>query len=137
MAEDGEPDVVTLQKVKIEPNNCFLEEALQLGMEFTCLKAIPNASWHIRFIADTAMSRKIVELGSTPEQDYAAGGASMHFAVDAVNVAHLKRHVLANVGLLQVNLFSCNEEILQISMVTQVMPDSNGKLIRSIYSPLE
>ena len=54
-----------------------------------------------------------------------------------VSVAHLKRHVLANVGLLLAVLFSEDKEVLQVSMVTQVTPNSEGTLIRSIFDPLE
>ena len=85
-------------------------------------------------------------------------------------MSHLKRHVLANVGLLIATLISGDEEIvqvtrsaadprfaptaarptvlpfgltvdpsrrLQVSMVTQVTPNADGVLIRSVYSPLE
>lgn len=54
-----------------------------------------------------------------------------------MSVSHLKRHVLANVGLLQAVLYAGEEEVLQISMVTQVSPDASGDLIRSIYNPLD
>ena len=54
-----------------------------------------------------------------------------------VSVAHLKRHVLANVGLLLAVLFSEDKEVLQVSMVTQVTQNSEGTLIRSIFNPLE
>ena len=54
-----------------------------------------------------------------------------------MSVAHLKRHVLANVGLLLAVLFSEDKEVLQLSMVTQVTPNSEGTLIRSIFNPLE
>lgn len=42
--------------------------------------------------------------------DYAAGAQSMAFSVPEVNVSHLKRHVLANVGLLVAVLHSGDEE---------------------------
>ena len=66
----------------------------------------------------------------------------MSAQVPAVNVAHLQQHVLANVGLLQAilwsNVNSADEtEVLQVSMVTQVTPSSDGTLLRSIYNPLE
>lgn len=81
-----------------------------------------------------------------------------------LSVAHLKRHVLTNVGLLQAMLFSKGSEVLQarrdcrrgctrdpaglrrpltpcmrpqVSMVTQVTPNPDGTLTRSIYDPLE
>ena len=57
--------------------------------------------------------------------------------VPAVNVAHLQNHVLANVGLLMATLFSGDKEVLQVSMVTQVTPNPDGTLTRSIFNPLE
>ena len=57
--------------------------------------------------------------------------------VAAVRVDHLKRHVVANVGLLMATLFSGEDEVVQVSMVTQVTPGDEGVLIRDIYNPLE
>ena len=54
-----------------------------------------------------------------------------------MNVTHIKRHVLANVGLLLAQLFSGDEEVVQVSMVTQVTPTESGGLMRSIFNPLE
>ena len=55
-----------------------------------------------------------------------------------MRVDHLKRHVVANVGLLMATLFSGEDEVVQVSMVTQVTPgDDDGSLIRAIYNPLE
>jgi hypothetical protein len=45
--------------------------------------------------------------------------------------------VLTNVGLLQAVLYAGQEEILQISMVTQVSQEADGVLVRSIFNPLE
>ena len=71
--------------------------------------------------------------------DYLPGPQQMDFAVDAVDVSHLKRHVLANVGLLVATLYAegGQREIVQVSMVTQVTPEPDGTLIRSVFSPLE
>jgi len=91
----------------------------------------------LQFVADQANKRKIVVLGETPVQDYDAGAQSMRFSVSEVSVSHLKQHVLANVGLLIAVLYSAGEEIVQISMVTQVTPSGDGTLLRSIYNPLD
>merc|ERR1719382_541361 len=131
---ETEPDAVTLTSISITPNNCHFEEPLQLSMQFTAHRPITQASWHVKFIADTAYSRKIIELGTTPVVDYAVGENNMQFEVEAVRVEHLKRHVLANVGLLMANLFSGEAEVVQVSMVTQVTPDAGGNLVRSIYN---
>ena len=52
-------------------------------------------------------------------------------------MAHLSTQVLSNVGLLLAVLYSCDQEMLQVSMVTQVSQGADGVLIRSIYNPLE
>lgn len=74
-------------------------------------------------------------------------------------MSHIKRHVLANVGLLIAGLYSGDQEIVQVdsdrsdsmryellssriliaqvSMVTQVTPNTDGVLIRSVYNPLD
>ena len=130
------PDVVTVETISVEPNNCALDCELNIAMSFTALQFLPQARWEIRFIADQAQKRKIVELGSTPVQDYAVGEHSMNFSVGEVSVAHLSRHVLANVGLLLVVLYSGEMEMLQVSMVTQVTPQDDV-LIRSVFNPLE
>ena len=77
---DGMSDeLVSVQTIKIEPNNCPLEEELGLGIDFTLKRPLPSASWQIRFIADTASARKIIELGATASEDYLAGANSMRF----------------------------------------------------------
>ena len=77
-------------------------------------------------------------LGETPLQDYAIGGPyTMAFTAETIDVQGVARHVLTNVGLLQAVLYAGQEEILQISMVTQVSQDADGVLVRSIFNPLE
>ena len=88
-------------------------------------------------MADQAFKRKIIELGETSVQVYAPGPHSMNFSVPEINVSNIKRHVLANVGLLYATLYDGDEEIVKVSMVTQVTPSTDGGLIRSVYSPLE
>ena len=70
---------------------------------------------------------------------HAAAFRSSAAQVDAIDVSHLKRHVLANVGLLMATLYADGgqREIVQVSMVTQVTPEADGTLIRSVFSPLD
>lgn len=128
---------VGVSKITIEPNNCPLESPIRMAISFTCPTEISEARWVVRFIADQVDKRKIIELGCTPTVNYSAGPQQMDFSVDQVDVAHLKRHVLANVGLLLAVLYSGEEERLQISMVTQVTPGPDGNLVRSVFNPLE
>ena len=132
-----EEDAVTVEHISIEPNNCPLVEELKLEMHFTCHKALADAYWQVRYIADQTGKRKIVELGATEKQSYDVGNHSMMFHVPQVSVEHLSRHLLTNVGLLLAILYSGEAEVLQVSMVTQVTPADDGTLIRSVYNPLE
>jgi hypothetical protein len=139
MEEEPEapPDVITLEAVAIEPNNCALEEPLSLTMDFTTAANLLDARWEVKFMADQANKRKIVVLGTTPPVDYPAGTHQMTFAVDEVDVSHLKRHVLANVGLLIATLYAGETEIVGINMVTQISAQPDGGLVRSVFSPLD
>lgn len=99
-----------------------------------------NRAVRTQFIADQTNKRKIVLLGQTDLLHYPAGGPyDMAFHVDQIDVSHLARHVVANVGLLMATLYENNgqQEVVQVSMVTQVMAQQDGSLTRSIFSPLE
>ena len=137
MSEEEEEPTVTVETLSVEPNNCALEEQLDLAMQFTCKFPVVDACWRVRYIADQTGKRKIVELGATEIQSYGAGPQRMEFSVPKVSVEHLSRHVLTNVGLLLATLYSGEEEVLQVSMVTQVTPADDGTLIRSVFNPLE
>ena len=66
------------------------------------------------------------------------GPQAMQFHIDAIDVSALKRHVLANVGLLSLRLFAYepSQEIVHVGMVTQVT-EENGELMRHIFNPME
>ncbi|EOD17904.1 hypothetical protein EMIHUDRAFT_450034 [Emiliania huxleyi CCMP1516] len=119
------------------PNNCALEEAITLEMDFTTPRELPAGSWRVRFVADTAGSCKVVELGSTDAQRYPEGPGKMRFHRDSLDVMHLQRAILCNVGLMTATLLDGDDEVLEVPMVVHVTPDSAGKLFRSIYNPLE
>ena len=129
--------LLDVESLAVEPNDCDLEEPIGIKMTFNAPEPIKNASWKISFVADHAQERKIVRVGSTKPVEYAAGRNRMEFLASKLDVAHLKRHVLANVGLLLAVLYSGDEELLQVSMVTQVSPKDDGRLVRSIFNPLE
>lgn len=84
-------DAVSVQAISIEPNNCALEEKLGLGIKFTLAQPLPSATWQIRFIADSAHKRKIVELGATASEDYAAGANSMRFEARSARRGNMSR----------------------------------------------
>ena len=139
MADDEPiPDAVELTSISIEPNNCALEEPLALNMEFTAHRALPAAKWLVSFMFDSASARKIVVLGETAPCDYAAGpGNTMSFAIDSISVASLKKHVVANIGMLTATLESAGAEVVAVNMVTQVTADASGAMVRAIFNPLE
>ena len=48
MAEDAEPELVRIDKLLVEPNNCPLEESLSLSMDFVALVPLLDAHWEVR-----------------------------------------------------------------------------------------
>ena len=128
---------IEVKAVHLSPNECQLTEPIHLQIDFTTHKHLHNAHWRLSFLADTAHARKIVLLGETPRTEYAVGAHTMQYDASTDAVAQLQHHVLANVGLLLLHLYSADDEVLQVSMVTQVAADSDGKLTRCIFNPLE
>ena len=61
----------------------------------------------------------------------------MSFFADTMDVSAASRHVLTNVGLLQAILLEGEVEVFQLSMVTQVIQEADGSLMRQIFNPLE
>lgn len=64
MAEQqSDEDLIGLSHVHIEPNNCVLEEPINLAMDFD-LRAhageLRDTFWEVKFIADQTNKRKIV-----------------------------------------------------------------------------
>ena len=107
-------------------------------MEFTAHRELPAAKWLVSFMFDSASARKIVVLGETAPCDYAAGpGNTMSFAIDSISVASLKKHVVANIGMLTATLESAGAEVVAVNMVTQVTADASGAMVRAIFNPLE
>ena len=95
--------------------------------------------WEITFIADQTNKRQHVKLGQTEVQVMQAGPNAMTFSIDAVDVSALKKHVLTNVGLLALDLWDTarpEEPLVRVGMVTNVLEDPSGQLIRDIFDPL-
>ena len=71
MADDEmEEEVVSVQGLSISPNNCPLDEPLDLVMDFSITRDLPAARWEVkvRLVADSAPG------GRTPEHAAAATG---------------------------------------------------------------
>ena len=77
-------------------------------------------------------------LGQTEPQEMVAGPNALNFHVEAIDVSALSKQVLANVGLISLDLmaFDPPQNIVHVGMVTQVSED-NGELVRNIFNPLD
>lgn len=81
-------------------------------------------------------------MGKTEARDLASGHNHIDFSINEINTTGLKPSLLLNVGLLLAVLYrrsnnDQDEEVIQISMVTQVSrPVKDGPLHRMILNPL-
>jgi hypothetical protein len=137
-----EVEYIRLTGCTIAPNDCPMDEPLSVHLEFDALAPLPATFWDITFIADHMNKRKIVLLGHTEESHMQEGPNEMTFAIDAIDVSALSKHVLTNVGLLSLRLMQAAEnpndpptELVQVGMVTFVT-EADGQMIRNITTPL-
>lgn len=81
---------------------------------------------------------RLAVLGKTEEQDMAPGANALNFHVEAIDVSALSKHVLANVGLISLDLYAFDppQNIVHVGMVTQVS-EEDGRLIRHVFNPIE
>ena len=144
MAENEEDLLIHPTFVEIDPNECLLTAPLKITIEFDAKEEIDKFNavfWDISFIADYANKRKTVRLGGTEPTHMNAGANSLVFAIDEVDVQGLSRHVLANVGLLSLDLRDADappdcDPLVHIGMVTHVAVVGDD-LVRNIFNPLE
>ena len=47
---DGEdtPDAVRVERIEVEPNNCALEESLNMSIDFVVLSSLMDSHWEVR-----------------------------------------------------------------------------------------
>ena len=138
----------------VEPNNCLLQEELNIIIQFESNTNLNDATWNFQYMVDSVRKRHIIVLGSLEGQDIKIGSNSCEFHVDAINVSGIRPSRLANVGLLSATLNTKNEEeVLTINMVVQVAKsedNNNGgggskksgdddipNFTRCIFNPLE
>eukprot|EP00658_Telonema_sp_P-2_P057049 TRINITY_DN4550_c0_g1_i1.p1 TRINITY_DN4550_c0_g1~~TRINITY_DN4550_c0_g1_i1.p1 ORF type:complete len:139 (-),score=51.93 TRINITY_DN4550_c0_g1_i1:294-710(-) len=138
MAEaEGVPNV-DVSSIAVSPNQCAIEAELDLKIDFTLDKAISNSVWEIKYIVDYTNKRKELVMGKVEAGDYAANTPhQLQFNVPTVDVTGIRESLLLNVGLLLAVLYTGEEEVIQISMMTQVTKTFDGKLHRNIFNPLE
>eukprot|EP00735_Rhodelphis_limneticus_P008482 TRINITY_DN21500_c0_g1::TRINITY_DN21500_c0_g1_i1::g.10029::m.10029 TRINITY_DN21500_c0_g1::TRINITY_DN21500_c0_g1_i1::g.10029 ORF type:complete len:157 (-),score=30.46,ASF1_hist_chap/PF04729.8/1.4e-09 TRINITY_DN21500_c0_g1_i1:3-404(-) len=129
---------VDVQEVDISPNNCVITDPLNLRIKFAVDKQVENANWEVKYMVDMASSRQMIELGTGGQSATLTPGVhEFNFSVPKIDVSGVKQSVLLNVGLLLACLKSGSDEVIQVSMVTQVAKDKSGQLMRTIFSPLE
>eukprot|EP00128_Syssomonas_multiformis_P003053 Colp12_sorted_trinity150504_noHs@33858 len=127
---------IDVTRIVTEPNNCPFEEHLDLEIEFTTSADLTNAVWEVKFIADQAHKRQIIDLGKSASQSYSKGKHVFKYHVPAIPTGSVKKNDLANVGLFLANLHQGSEELVQVSMVTQVAPRGD-RLYRTVFNPLD
>ncbi|KAK3275038.1 hypothetical protein CYMTET_16814 [Cymbomonas tetramitiformis] len=129
---------IELKALDVTPNNCPLTDPLSIEMTFTTDEALVGAHWSIKYMADMASKRQIVEVADSPVADYVAGENTLSYKHEGMDFTGVKKSLLKNVGLLLLCLMAADgTEIIQVSMVTQVMKQADGTLHRMIMSPLE
>mmetsp|Transcript_4552 Transcript_4552/g.11736 ORF Transcript_4552/g.11736 Transcript_4552/m.11736 type:complete len:133 (-) Transcript_4552:196-594(-) len=128
---------IDVKSIVLEPSEAAPVEApLTVRMDYAVDTPLADARWQVRYVADHAHKRHIVEIGATPSAPLAAGTHHLEYTIDDIGVNGLSRAVVLNVGLLMFLLFDGETEIIQVSMVTQVI-DQDGKLTRLVLNPLE
>eukprot|EP00759_Apiculatamorpha_spiralis_P028366 PhF_6_TR30833/c0_g1_i1/m.45383 len=133
----SDEDVLVLTKLSVTPNQCDLNQQINLALEFTLKAPVPNATWSITYEADYTNKRHALELYKSSPVDLAAGANTFAHTVATVDTSKVKEKYLLQVGLLRVVLLSGTDVVSNINMVTQVTKDAKGTLIRNIISPLE
>mmetsp|Transcript_25569 Transcript_25569/g.35288 ORF Transcript_25569/g.35288 Transcript_25569/m.35288 type:complete len:134 (-) Transcript_25569:307-708(-) len=129
---------IDLKSLDVSPNNCALSDPINLEMEFTSSEYIASGYWEIKYMVDMAAKRQIIELGKSDKMDYVEGDNKFSFHLEGINFDGVKKSLLTNVGLFLACLMNeGGEEIIQVSMVTQVMKQADGQLTRMIMSPIE
>ncbi|KAJ8600331.1 hypothetical protein CTAYLR_000651 [Chrysophaeum taylorii] len=134
MGEESKGEWIEVLKVSVEPNECPLEAALRLRVEFEALRPV-RGYWGISFLVDTIDKRHVVELGRTQTEDF-RGRSSFEFHVEKIDVDGIEPSDLANCGLL---IASLEEEkggaLAKVNMVVEVTEGPRG-LSRTIYAPI-
>ena len=138
MAEGEETQFIKLVSCDIQPNACAFEENLLVHLDFDVLKHIEKAHWEISFVADHMHTRKVIYLGQTESRTMAEGEDSLSYRIETIDISALTRHVVANVGLLSLDLVESDTRLtlVHVGIVTNVHEDNNGVLIRNMFDPV-
>lgn len=108
----------------------------------SCRALLLHASRHVHLaraspVPLTTSPLPSQQVGNSDTRTYEAGASTLSFHADGIELEGVKKSMLNNVGLLLAVLVDARgEEVVQVSMVTQVMKQPDG-LQRLIISPLE
>eukprot|EP00003_Mantamonas_plastica_P019697 TRINITY_DN32011_c0_g1_i1.p1 TRINITY_DN32011_c0_g1~~TRINITY_DN32011_c0_g1_i1.p1 ORF type:complete len:131 (+),score=42.87 TRINITY_DN32011_c0_g1_i1:45-437(+) len=127
---------ITVTNIDILTNDCLLTDPLELNIDFTCNETIKGAVWEVKYLVDYTGKRHLIEIDTTEGVDYEEGENSFGFKCDALAVEGVKRSTLKNMGLFLLTMKQGDEEVIQISLVTQVTK-KDGELYRLMFNPLE
>jgi hypothetical protein len=128
---------VEVTALRVSPEDaCPIEAELALGVDFAVETDLTAARWEIRYIADHAHRRHVVDLGQTEPRALAKGSHTLEHVVREFCVSGLSKAVIINVGLLVLTLHDGLSELLQISLVVQVL-EKDGAVYRIVLNPME
>jgi hypothetical protein len=150
---------VEVTKISVSPNECPLQERLRMEMEFSVSESL-EGSWEYKYMVDMTNKRKIIGLrlshahphaevlGKSEQKVYSPGSSYIEiFEVGclfphlttkcpSIDIAGLKPSALLNTGLMLACLMKGEEEVMQVSLVTQIS-SKDGAFFRTMYSPLD
>ena len=112
-------EVIALHSLTIEPNNCPFSDPVVISLQFDS-KGVTNATWKVHYEADVTSKRHIIELCQQGPIDYEAGSHNVDLKIPPVNTEGVKTRYLMTMGILKCGLFSGDEEVSSINIVTQV-----------------
>lgn len=128
---------VEVSRLTIEPEGLApIDAELKVGVEFSVSADLALARWQLRYVADHAHRRHIIDLGSTPPTPLAKGAHTLAHSVKDFGVSGLSKAVVLNVGLLLLSLLDGERELIQISMVVQVI-EKDGAIMRLVLNPMD
>ncbi|KAL0479868.1 hypothetical protein AKO1_007379 [Acrasis kona] len=132
------PPNINVTRVSTQPNECLIEEQLNIEIDFTTDRTIENGVWEIKYNVDFSSKRHIIEVGKSEAKRYEANVPhTFSHHVDKLNLDGISSSLLNNMGLLLATLKDGSSEIFQLSCVVQVTKGENKSFIRNVLNPLE
>jgi hypothetical protein len=128
---------VDVSAISIEPEDaCPIDSELKLGVDFEIDADVARARWVLQYTADHAHRRHVVDLGAVEMGGLEKGTHRFEHSIHDFGVSGLSEAVVLNVGLLTLTLHDGPSELLQISMVVQVL-EQDDQILRVVLNPME